>query len=114
MSVLNQLRIMEESMWRQKLRNLLLKEWDRNTSYFHKMVSNRRWFKNIKPQMVGLSEDTSVEELKRRVSQAFKSRFSMSNNGVHILSWDMEFPKVDRERWSVWKGHFLRTKFLKS
>lgn len=59
------------------------------------MGSSMRRTNNTTPQMVGLREDASMEDMKRRVSQVFESHFG-SRNGVHVVSWDAEFPQLDR------------------
>lgn len=45
--------------------------------------------------MVGLDKDARVEDLKSWLFEAFESHFR-SRNGVHVLSWDVDFPKLDK------------------
>lgn len=79
---LNQLRMAEGSMWRQKSRVSWLKKGDRNTTYFHKVASNVRYINSILSHMVGLSDNAPNEEIKRKVTEAFDEHFK-SGNGLH-------------------------------
>lgn len=95
MIVLNQLRMAEESMWRQKLRVLWLTEGDRNMSHFHKMASNRRGIHTMTPHMEGLSNNDLVKELKMKVTEAFEEHFK-PGRGLRVASWDANSPRLDR------------------
>lgn len=75
MTELQQLGVMEESLWKQKLRVMWIDEGDRNTFFSHKMASNRRWVNLIMPSTVVLS-DNLLSKLKMIVNGAFESRFN--------------------------------------
>lgn len=84
-------------MWRQKSRVLWLLKIDRNTSYFHKVASRKRRANTIAPHMVGLGKNALVQDLKRKVTEFFEKHFK-SSKGLHIASWDVDVPKLNREK----------------
>ena len=56
---------LEETHWRQLLREIWLKEGDRNTGYFHRMANAHRrvnFLDKIKINGVRLSEEQEVRE----------------------------------------------------
>ena len=64
--------LMEEVSWRQKSREVWLREGDRNTGFFHKMANSHRrrnCLSKIKVDGVWLTEE---QEIKRGVVRAFK------------------------------------------
>ena len=67
---------MEETHWRQLSRELWLREWDRNTSYFHRMTTAHRRVNSldrIKKNGVWLSKEQEVRE---GVANAFQQLLS--------------------------------------
>ena len=67
---------MEETHWRQLSRELWLREWDRNTSYFHRMTTAHRRVNSldrIKINEVWLSKEQEVRE---GVANAFQQLLS--------------------------------------
>lgn len=84
----------EECIWKQKSRILWLREREGNTSYFHKMASKRRRKNLITPEMVGLGENTSLENLQGKVSESFESRFKSAKR-LYVESWEAHFARLD-------------------
>ena len=64
--------IMEEISWRQKSREIWLKEGDRNTGFFHKMAKSHRKRNNIDRIRIGDQWLTGIEEVKLGIVKAFK------------------------------------------
>ena len=64
--------IMEEITWRQKLREIWLKEGDRNTGFFHKMANSHRKRNNIDRIRIGDHWLNGTEEVKTGFVNAFK------------------------------------------
>ena len=63
---------MEEISWRQKLREVWLKEGDRNTGFFHKLANSHRKRNNIDRICIGDQWLTGKEEVKFCIVKAFK------------------------------------------
>lgn len=82
---LNQMRMIEKSMWRQKSRVTWLKERDCITAFFLKWHPPRRRSNLITAAMVGLDDNGSVSELKARVTKAFRGRV-IANKEIHVES----------------------------
>ena len=66
------LAIMEEISWRQKSREIWLKEGDRNTGFFHKMANSHRKRNNIGRIRIGGHWLNGTEELRTDTMNAFK------------------------------------------
>ena len=64
--------IMEEMSWRQKSREIWLKEGDRNTGFFHKLENSHRKRNNIDRIRIGDQWLTDKEEVKFGIVKAFK------------------------------------------
>lgn len=92
---LGHLRRLEKSIWKQESRVFWFNEGNQNTSHFHRMTSNRRRVNAISPAIVGLNEDTTSTDIKRRVTSAFGDWFR-SAKWIHVESWDVPFPSLDR------------------
>lgn len=63
-----------------------LKEEDGNTSFFHKIVSNRRRVNVTTSTIARLGEDAWTEEVKRLVTRVFKSSFKCFK-GIQLERW---------------------------
>ena len=64
--------IMEEISWRQKSREIWLKERDRNTGFFHKLANSHKKRNNIDRIRIGDQWLTGKEEVKFGIVKAFK------------------------------------------
>ena len=71
---------MEEISWRQKSREIWLKEGDRNTGFFHRMANSHRRRKSI--SSISINGRRLVEEVEVRdgLVDAYQSLLSASNN----------------------------------
>lgn len=83
---LDQLRILEERIRRQKSRVNWLQEGDRNTIYFHR----KRRSNYINPAMVGFSEEASVSDIELVAIEVFRNQFA-SGKPIHVESQDVRF-----------------------
>lgn len=45
--------------------------------------------------MVGLSDNTVVDDLKRKVTKSIEKHFKL-RKGLHVASWDVKFSRLDR------------------
>ncbi|RVX03362.1 hypothetical protein CK203_019838 [Vitis vinifera] len=88
--------IMEEISWRQKSRQIWLKEGDKNTGFFHKMAnsnSRRNCLKKIKVRGIWLSDD---QDIQRGVVRAYQDLLS-DPGGWHPSMSSLEFDSIGRE-----------------
>ena len=65
--------LLEEVHWRQKSREIWLKEDDRNTGFFHRMVNSHRRGNHIIKMKINENWVTKDADLKRGIVRAFKS-----------------------------------------
>ena len=88
--------LMEEVSWRQKSREVWLREGDRNTGFFHKMAnshSRRNCLSKIKVDGVWLTEE---QEIKRGVVRAFKDQLT-DPGGWHPSMEGLDFNRIGNE-----------------
>ena len=88
--------LMEEVSWRQKSREVWLREGDRNTGFFHKMAnshSRRNCLSKIKVDGVWLTEE---QEIKRGVVRAFKDQLT-DPGGWHPSMEGLDFNRIGDE-----------------
>ena len=64
--------IMEEIYWRQKSREIWLKEGDSNTGFFHKMENSHRKRNNVDRIRIDDHWLNGTEEVKTSIVNAFK------------------------------------------
>ena len=64
--------IMEEISWRQKSREIWLKEGDKNIGFFHKMANSHRKRNNIERIRIGGDWLNGTEEVRTCIVNAFK------------------------------------------
>lgn len=102
LSELNQKRLVEESMCRQKSRVLWLIKRGCNTFFFHRMTSSKRRVNAILIEIVGLDDDATMDEFNSRVTNAFATHFK-STRRIHVESWETQFPCLNPDEVSLFK-----------
>ncbi|RVW36959.1 Transposon TX1 uncharacterized 149 kDa protein [Vitis vinifera] len=103
--------LMEETSWRQKSREIWLKEGDKNTGFFHKMAnSNRRrnCFEKIKVNDTWLSDDHDIQ---RGVVRAFKDLLSDPEDGA-LAATILSLTELGMKRQPGWRRVFWDEVFL--
>ena len=71
---------LEDVSWRQKSREIWLKEGDRNTGFFHRMANSHRRRKSISSININERRLFKEAEVKDGLVSAFQSLLSASNN----------------------------------
>ena len=79
---------MEEVSWRQKSREIWLKEGDRNIGFFHRMVNSHRRRNSIRSISINGRRLVKEPKVKEGLVGAFQSLLSASNN------WCPPFPNI--------------------
>ena len=88
--------LMEEMSWRQKSREIWLKEGDKNTKFFHKMANAHRRGNQITKMRINGVWITKEIELKQGIVEAFKSL--LSKTGEWRASIDgLSFQTINEE-----------------
>ena len=79
---------LEEVSWRQKSREIWLKEGDRNTGFFHRMANSHRRRNSISSISINGRRLVKEAEVKEGLVGAFQSLLSASNN------WCLPYPEL--------------------
>ena len=88
--------LLEEITWRQKSREVWLKEGDRNTGFFHKMANAHRRRNNMDKIKINGAWLTEENDIREEIVNAFKMLLSNPRNGALL------FPGCSLRRWSLW------------
>ena len=97
--------LLEEASWRQKPRELWLKEGDRNTGFFHKMANSHRRRNAINKVKINgrwLTEDTAIQ---KGIVDEFKGQLSESGG------WRPAFPNISLEELGTEDAGSLEVRF---
>ncbi|RVW65780.1 hypothetical protein CK203_007245 [Vitis vinifera] len=87
--------LMEEIQWRQKSRELWLKEGDRNTGYFHRMANAHRRNNSLDRITINgemLTEDQELKQLNSREAENLEVPFSEEE--IHFALMEMRGDKA--------------------
>ena len=79
---------MEEVSWRQKSREIWLKEGDRNTGFFHRMTNSHRRRNSITSIRINGKNLVKEAKVKEGLVRAFQSLLSAPTN------WRLPFPEI--------------------
>ena len=88
--------LLEEITWRQKSREVWLKEDDRNTGFFHKMANAHRRRNNVDKIKINRAWLTEENDIREGIVNAFKMLLSNPGNGALL------FPGCSLRHWSLW------------
>ena len=80
---------MEEVSWRQKSREIWLKEGDRNTGFFHRMANSHRRRNSISSIRINGRNLIKEDEVKEGLVCAFQSLLSAP------INWNLSFPDLN-------------------
>ena len=104
--------LLEEASWRQKSREIWLKEGDRNTKFFHQMANAHRRRNQLNRIKVHGRCLTKESEIKEEVSRTFQglltdpSEWKLSIDGLNLRGWKSWM-------WRGWRSPSQRRRFLK-
>ena len=79
---------LEEVSWRQKSREIWLKEEDRNTGFFHRMANSHRRRNSITSIRINGRNLVKEAEVKECLVRAYQSLLSVPTN------WRLPFPEI--------------------
>ncbi|RVW94174.1 putative ribonuclease H protein [Vitis vinifera] len=102
--------LLEEVHWRQKSRELWLKEGDRNTGYFHRMANSHRRNNSLDRIMINGEWLTEDQEVREGIVNAFQNllseepRWRADIEGLHLN-------QLNPWKLKTWRCLLLRRKF---
>ena len=79
---------LEEVLWRQKSREIWLKEGDKNTGFFHRMANSHRRWNSISSIRINGKNLIKEAEVKEGLVRAFQSLLSAP------INWRLPFPDL--------------------
>ena len=88
--------LLEEMSWRQKSREVWLKEGDQNTRFFHKMANAHRRKNRIRRIRINGVWFTEDQEMKEEILRAFENLLTDSG-GWKLDSNNLSFERIDQE-----------------
>ncbi|CAM8953707.1 unnamed protein product [Rhodiola kirilowii] len=89
-------RLREEVLWRQRSRAEWLKEGDRNTSYFHAKASQRKKINTIKRLQIREGEWISDEGMIRDLIREYFTNILSSSTGNSDVNYENQFRDIKR------------------
>ena len=98
--------IMEETSWRQKSRELWLREGDRNTGYFHKMANAHKRVNSLVKIKINGSWVTEERDIKDGLVQAFHSLLSETDEW-RLKCNGLQVEVLEREVAAMLRGSFF-------
>ena len=102
---------MEEISWRQKSREIWLKEGDRNTGFFHRMANSHRRRKSISSISINGRRLVKEDEVKDGLIDAFQSLLSASNNWCPPYP-DLQFNLISADQFAKLEEMFTEEEVL--
>ena len=102
--------LMEEISWRQKSREIWLKEGDRNTSFFHRMANTHRRRNCLNNICINGRKLDKEEDIKEGLVDAFQNLLSIQGGWSPPLP-DLNLNRKGLRRRLAWRKSFLRMKF---
>ena len=104
---------MEEASWRKKSRELLLKEGDKNTGFFHIITNSHRRRNSILNITINGRRLDQESEIKEGSIEAFQSLFSSPNNW-HLPLLDLLFNVISEKQADKLEEIFTKEEILAS
>ena len=100
--------LMEEISWRQKSRETWLKEWDRNTGFFHRMANAHRRINCINSISINGRKFDKEEDIKEGLVDAFQNLLSAPGG------WSPPFPDLNLKRIGTEEAAWLEESFTEN